>query len=101
MRYGDIAAELNGIAKQLTELADKLNEIEEATPTISIPERTMLSNKLAFTVAEAAQVLSLSKNLMYQLANRDDFPSIRLGKRIMIPRDKLIEWVNSHCGEQL
>ena len=101
MRYGEIAAELNGIAKQLTELADKLNKIEEATPSISVSEGSTLANKITLTVAEAAEALSLSKNVVYQLTHRDDFPCITLGRRRLIPRDKLIEWVNSHCGEQL
>jgi len=37
MRYGDIAKELNNVAHQLTELANQLNKIEEATPTINLP----------------------------------------------------------------
>jgi len=101
MRYGEIAAELNGIAKQLTELADKLNKIEMATPSISVSEGTALSNKITLTITETAEVLSLSKNVVYQLTHRDDFPCISLGRRKLVPRDKLIEWVNTHCGEQL
>ena len=101
MRYGDIAAELNKIAKQLTDLAETLNKIEEATPSISIPEGATLSNKLALTVAETAKALSLSRATVHQLTHRDDFPCIRVGRRYLIPRDKLVEWINSHCGEQL
>lgn len=101
MRYGDIAAELNGIAKQLSELADKLNKIEETTPSISVSETTTLASKITLTVAETAEALSVSKTVVYQLTHRDDFPCVTLGRRRLIPRDKLIEWVNSHCGEQL
>ena len=101
MRYGDIATKLSSITRQLTELAETLNQIEEAKPSVNIPEGTALSNKLAFTVAEAAETLSLSKTTVYQLTHRDDFPCIVLGRRRLIPRDKLIEWINNHCSEEL
>ena len=81
MRYGDIAAELNKLAHQLTELADKLNRIEDATPTVSIPNKACQINKLALTTAEAAELLSISKVTMYRMTSRDDFPCIRAGKR--------------------
>ena len=101
MRYGEIAAKLNSITKQLSELTDTLNKIEEATPSINMPEGATLANKLALTVAETAEALSVSKATVYQLTHRDDFPCINLGKRKLIPRDMLIEWINNHCGEQL
>ena len=101
MRYGEIAAELNGIAKQLSELAEKLNKIEKATPAINVAEGTMLPNKVTLTLKETTEALSLSKATVIQLTHRDDFPCLRIGKRYLIPREKLIEWVNSHCGEQL
>ena len=97
MRYSDIAASLNQIARQLTELADKLDKIEEATPTISVPNEATQINKLVLTISEAAKLLSVSTTVMYQLANRDDFPCIQLGRKKLIPRDKLIEWINNHC----
>lgn len=101
MRYGDIAAQLKGITRQLTELADKLDKIETATPEVDVSESAKLPNKMAMTVAEVAEALSISKALVYQLTFRDDFPCLRFGKRKLIPRDKLAEWVNNHCGEQL
>lgn len=101
MRYGEIASELSKIAKQMTDLADRLNDIEAATPYVSELKDNLLANKITLTVSEASEALSLSKVTMYQLNYRDDFPCIRIGRRALIPRDKLIEWVNNHCGEDL
>ena len=101
MRYGDIAAELSKIAGQMSDLAEKLEKIEAATPEISAAGQGSLPNKMALTVSEAAELLSVSKPKMYQLTFRDDFPCIRLGKKKIIPRDQLWEWVKNHCGEQL
>ncbi len=99
MRYGDIANELYSIAHQITNLADTLSKIEAATPAINGLNDTRLANKLTLTIAEASEVLSISKVTLYQLTHRDDFPSIRIGKRVLIPRDKLIEWINTHCRD--
>ena len=100
MRYGDIANELNTIAQQLTELADKLQKIEAAMPDISIPTE-IAQKKEVLSITELAEALSISRSTAFQLAHRDDFPSIRIGKRILIPRTKLINWINKHCGEDI
>jgi len=100
MRYGDIANELNTIAQQLTELADKLQKIEAAMPDISIPTE-IAQKKEVLSITELAEALSISRSTAFQLAHRDDFPSIRIGKRILIPRTKLINWINKHCGENI
>ena len=99
MRYGEIASELKKIAKQMTDLADRLSEIEAATPSVSEVKDNLLANKITLTVSDACEALSISRSIMYQLIHRDDFPCIRIGRRALIPRDKLIEWVNNHCGE--
>ena len=100
MRYGDIANELNTIAQQLTELADNLQKIEAAMPDISIPTE-IAQKKEVLSITELAEALSISRSTAFQLAHRDDFPSIRIGKRILIPRTKLINWINKHCGENI
>lgn len=100
MRYDEIASELSKMAKQMTELADRLNKIDAVTPYVSELKDNLLVNKITLTVSDACDALSISKTIMYQLIHRDDFPCIRIGRRALIPRDKLIEWVNNHCGEE-
>lgn len=49
------------------------------------------------TVMEAAQILRVGKNRMYELCRTDGFPKIILGteKGIRIPKDALKKWVES------
>lgn len=101
MKYGEIASQITDIAQKLTELADKLNRIQEATPAIHTESEAKLAQKLTLTVTETAEALSISKATMYQLIHRNDFPSLSIGRRVLIPREKLIEWINNHCGEDL
>lgn len=49
-------------------------------------DRLRTSERAVFCVAEAAQVLGISRALAYDLVRRGELPSIRLGRRILVPR---------------
>ena len=53
---------------------------------------------LTLKAHEAAAVLRISKSKVYELAQSESFPAIRIGKRVVSPRDKLIEWLNNQAG---
>lgn len=44
-----------------------------------------VSQKRFYTVKEVAKLLTVSKSLIYNQAQSNDIPNIRLGKRILIP----------------
>ena len=52
---------------------------------------------LTLNARETAQVLRISKSKVYELAQSESFPAIRIGKRVVIPRDKLIQWMNNQA----
>lgn len=56
--------------------------------------------KLMVTVAEAAEMMNLSKPSVYDLCKRPDFPALRFGRKVLIPVDRLREWVNDHGGSE-
>ena len=41
-----------------------------------------------------SKVLGVSISSTYELMKEEDFPSVRIGNRLIVPRDKFIEWVN-------
>ena len=43
------------------------------------------------TVSEAAQLLGISRNAAYAAVHRGEIPSIRLGRRYVVPIDRLEE----------
>ena len=45
------------------------------------------------TPAMLQQEWGVGKNTVYALVNREDFPKIRLGRKILIPRDALNRWL--------
>ena len=49
-------------------------------------ERNSGVERLCLTVPEAAEMLGLSRNNAYKLVKEKQLPSIKFGKRILIPR---------------
>lgn len=52
-----------------------------------------VSDKRALSVAEMAETLGISRTTAYELVNREDFPSMRIGQRIIVPVDALDRWL--------
>ena len=48
---------------------------------------------IMLTVREAAGLLRISPNLAYELVAQGRLPHVRLGRRILIPRRGLEEWI--------
>ena len=40
----------------------------------------------------------LSRAGAYQLLNTGTFPTLRIGKRLLVPKDKLIDWIEQNTG---
>ena len=57
-------------------------------------EKQIQSDRLALSVPEMGKALGISRSKAYQLVNREDFPSVRLGSRVIIPIEGLREWLN-------
>ena len=49
---------------------------------------------LTLTAPEVGEVLGISRAAAYELVRTKDFPSMRIGTRILVPKDKLIAWIN-------
>ena len=49
---------------------------------------------LMLSVPEMAAALGISRAGAYELARSEGLPALRIGTRIVIPKDKLQEWVD-------
>ena len=49
---------------------------------------------LAVGAAEAARLLDVSRPTLYKLLNRADFPSFRVGSRVLISVAGLQNWID-------
>ena len=53
---------------------------------------------LALSAEDVAQVLGISRANAYILMHSKDFPTIKIGKRMTVPKDKLIEWIQTRIA---
>ena len=44
-------------------------------------------------------VLGISISSAYELMKEKGFPSLKIGSRIVVPKDKFIEWVEQNTGK--
>ena len=51
---------------------------------------------LLLNVKQLADLLGISDSSVYELIQEEDFPSLRIGKRIVVPKEKLREWISAH-----
>ena len=45
-----------------------------------------------------AKVLGVSPSSGYELMHQPDFPVLRVGSRMVVPKEKFIQWVEEHTG---
>lgn len=58
----------------------------------------MVTEKLTLTVPEVAKLLGISRNAAYLAVSKNSIPSLRIGKRILVPRGALERFLE--CREQ-
>lgn len=52
-----------------------------------------LATKATISIEQAAQVLGLGRTAAYEAARRGEFPTRRLGRRVVVPVPALLEWL--------
>ena len=51
---------------------------------------------LFLNAATVAQVLGVAPSSAYELMHERDFPTLRVGNRMVVPKETFIEWVEQH-----
>lgn len=59
----------------------------------------MEKSTLCLSVTDTAHELGVSRPVIYELLARDDFPKVRIGRRWIIPRGPLEEWIRARAEE--
>ena len=52
------------------------------------------------SVAEVAAVLGISRAGAYELARSSGFPALKIGSRIVVPKDKFLAWIDANSGSK-
>ena len=54
---------------------------------------------LMLSVHDVAEVLGISKSSAYVLVKEKGFPKLKIGARVVVPREKFIEWINKNISK--
>ena len=55
---------------------------------------------LMLNVVQMAAVLGISRARAYELVHSEGFPTLKIGSRIMAPKDKLREWIDANTAQK-
>ena len=55
---------------------------------------------LMMNMADVAAVLGISRVGAYKLTHDSYFPAFQIGKRIVVSREKFLDWLDRQCEEQ-
>ena len=50
------------------------------------------------SVKELKEFLGISRAGAYQLLHREDFPTLHIASRLLVAKDKLLEWMEQNTG---
>ncbi len=48
-----------------------------------------------------AKVLGVSPSSGYELMHEEGFPTLRIGSRMVVPKEKFVQWVEEHTKDLL
>lgn len=51
---------------------------------------------LFMSVSAVSDLLGISPSSCYELMRTKDFPTLRIGNRIVVPRENLKTWIDAH-----
>lgn len=46
------------------------------------------------TVPEVARYLRIGRTMAYELTKHKDFPAVRVGRAVRVPRDSFLQWLD-------
>ena len=55
--------------------------------------------RVILNMKNVAAVLGISESGAYDLCKTEGFPAFRVGNRILIQRDKLVEWIEQQAAQ--
>ena len=55
---------------------------------------------LTLNVVQVAAVLGISRAGAYELVHSEGFPALKIGSRIVVPKDRLQEWIDANTTQK-
>lgn len=52
-----------------------------------------------YDISDIQRIFKIGRTKAYQLVSANGFPSIKLNRKVYVPKDKLEVWINRNCGK--
>lgn len=89
----------------IAEIAEQMNGFREVVDSPARRSRLIdpepQERPLLLNAADGARLLKVSRSNVYELMHSRQIPSIRLGKRILIPREALVRFIEQASGDRM
>lgn len=63
--------------------------------------RTIEDYPIMLRAEDISEILRISRSETYLLMRQRRFPTLFVGKRMVVPRDRLIAWIEEQLGEDI
>ncbi|MBR6880364.1 MAG: helix-turn-helix domain-containing protein [Clostridiales bacterium] len=63
---------------------------------MSMDENRAATVPKVMNAGQVAEYLGISKQGAYNLMNSASFPTLRVGKRLLVSTDRFLEWIGEH-----
>ena len=54
-----------------------------------------------YNIPEIAVLLDINLIKAYELSKRKDFPAVRIGRRILVPKQAFYKWLNDQAQQEI
>lgn len=61
-------------------------------------DEKIIRSPLTCSVEEAAKILGVSRSMAYQLVRSEGFPTVKIGRRLLVSVKGLERWVEAQTG---
>ena len=59
------------------------------------------NNIKLYTIADIQKIFHIGKNKTYKLMQLRGFPTIQIGKTILVPHNQLFQWINQNISNKI
>ena len=68
---------------------------------LEVQTQDATNEKLLLTIKDIQEVFQCGKNYAYSLTKLKGFPTIKIGKKIFVPKDKLKKWIDENTNTEI
>jgi excisionase family DNA binding protein len=54
-----------------------------------------------YTVEDIQKIFGIGRTTAYQMVSAEGFPTIRINRKIYIPKNRLEKWLEQNCGKTI